>query len=60
MKEPLEETKAEIVGSTAVRLEGDRIQCRLRECNTGTLNLQHLCTPMHYAVIFYNIKLGNL
>ena len=36
MKNPLERTKAKIVGSTAVRLEGDPIQCRLQECNTGT------------------------
>ena len=36
MKKPLERTKAKIVGSTAVRLEGDPIQCRLRECNSGT------------------------
>lgn len=37
MKKPLEQIKARIVGRTAVRLEGDPIQCRLRECNTGNL-----------------------
>ena len=37
LAEPLEETKNIIVGSTAVILEGDRTQCRLRECNTGKL-----------------------
>ena len=35
MKKPLERTRAKIVGSTAVRLEGDPAQCRVRECNTG-------------------------
>ena len=35
MKKPLERTRAKIVGSTAVMLEGDPAQCRVRECNTG-------------------------
>lgn len=38
MKKPLEVTRAKIIGSTAVRLEGDPIQCRLRECNSGKLS----------------------
>ena len=37
MKKPLEVTRAKIIGSTAVRLEGDPIQCRLRECNSGKI-----------------------
>ncbi|XP_060560431.1 snake venom 5'-nucleotidase-like [Ruditapes philippinarum] len=37
MKKPLEAMKAQIVGRTVVKLEGDPIQCRLRECNSGNL-----------------------
>ncbi|KAL4232880.1 5'-nucleotidase [Mactra antiquata] len=37
MKKPLDKLKAEVVGRTTVRLEGDPNQCRLRECNTGNL-----------------------
>ncbi|XP_045195357.2 snake venom 5'-nucleotidase-like [Mercenaria mercenaria] len=37
MKKPLEKIKAQIVGRTVVRLQGDPIQCRLRECNSGNL-----------------------
>ena len=52
MKVPLERTKAKIVGSTAVRLEGDPIQCRLRECNSGMSNLSYcICSEVDMDVI---------
>ncbi|KAH3736665.1 hypothetical protein DPMN_043238 [Dreissena polymorpha] len=37
MKKPLDEIKKQIVGRTVVKLEGDPIQCRLRECNSGNM-----------------------
>ncbi|XP_052809054.1 snake venom 5'-nucleotidase-like [Mya arenaria] len=37
MKRPLEAIKSRIVGRTLVQMEGDPIQCRLRECNSGNL-----------------------
>ncbi len=35
--EELDVYKNTVIGSTAVKLEGDRTRCRLRECNLGNL-----------------------
>ncbi|KAK3608408.1 hypothetical protein CHS0354_035408 [Potamilus streckersoni] len=37
MAQPLKELKNKIIGTTAVHLDGDRMSCRLRECNLGNL-----------------------
>ena len=44
MKKPLEMTKAKIIGSTAVRLEGDPTQCRVQECNSGKVFMLQIST----------------
>jgi len=71
MSAPLEAIKSEVVGRSLVHMEGDPIQCRLRECNTGTttghvdnilngfncvyLDLNHYIDTN--MVIFFNVKI---
>ena len=36
MRAPILRLKGQVVGRTAVKLEGDRTICRVQECNLGT------------------------
>ena len=50
MGKPLEDTRNLVVGSTAVLLDGERSNCRTRECNSGKI----------YATFLKSIHSGTL
>jgi len=54
LRQPLEDMKAEVVGQTAVYLDGDRGECRSAECNMGNLIADAIRQDTGVQIAFMN------
>ncbi|MFQ3567500.1 MAG: 5'-nucleotidase C-terminal domain-containing protein [Aggregatilineales bacterium] len=54
LRQPLDEMRAEVVGQTAVYLDGDRNECRSAECNMGNLIADAIRQDTGVQIAFMN------